>query len=100
MAGARIASGNQSEAGAKLIDKGLDPGEAFIWLDALRLQVVDFDVDCARRAAALRTRTRERRLSFADRACPAQAMKDDAIALTTERVRADLDPACGVELLR
>lgn len=100
MAGASISAVNYSEAGAKLIDKGFDPVEAFTWLDALRLHVIDFDTDCARQAAALRTGTRERRLSFADRACLAQAMKEDAVALTTDRVWAELDLACGVELLR
>jgi len=100
LAGARISAVNYSEAGAKLIDKGLGPEEAFIWLGALRLEVVPFDTASAEKAAFLRKDTRARRLSFADRACIGLAAADGSAAITTDRVWSELDLACDVKLIR
>ncbi|CAN7695454.1 type II toxin-antitoxin system VapC family toxin [Pararhizobium sp. LjRoot238] len=98
--GARISAVNYSEAGAKLIDKGLQPDEAFVWLGALRLEVVPFDTTSAEGAAALRKDTRARRLSFADRACIGLAIIGGTAAITTDRIWSELDLACVVKLIR
>ena len=100
LSGARISAVNYSEAGAKLIDKGLQPDEAFRWLGALRLEVVPFDIVSATGAAALRKDTRARRLSFADRACIGLAIAKGATAVTADRIWAELDLACPLDLLR
>lgn len=100
LTGARISAVNYSEAGAKLIDKGLQADEAFVWLGALRLEVVPFDAASAEGAAALRKDTRARRLSFADRACLGLAIANGAAAITTDRVWSELDLTCAVKLIR
>ncbi|WP_438754133.1 type II toxin-antitoxin system VapC family toxin [Pararhizobium sp. O133] len=100
LTGGRISAVNYSEAGAKLIDKGLPPDEAFIWLAALRLEVVPFDTASAEGAATLRQETRVRRLSFADRACLGLAIATGAAAITTDRVWSELDLNCIVKLIR
>lgn len=98
--GGAISAVNYSESGAKLIDKGMEPKEAFRWLAALRLEVVAFDGEQAMNAAALRRSTKARRLSFADRACIAMAAGRNLRALTTDRAWADLELPCAVELIR
>lgn len=100
MSGASISSVNYSEAGAKLIDKGFGTEEAFQWLDALRFEVFQFDKDFALRAASLRGVARQKRLSFADRACLALTIARGAIAVTTDRAWTTLDLPCAVELIR
>lgn len=100
LSSASISAVNLSEAGAKLVDKGFTPEEAFRWLDALRLEVVDFDRDQAASAAALRRATKARRLSFADRACIALAAARNTTTITTDRAWAELDLPCSVELIR
>lgn len=100
MSTAIISTVNLSEAGAKLIDKGFDPIEAFRWLAALQLKVVVFDQEQAVAAASLRASTKVKRLSFADRACIALAASEGAVAMTTDRAWADLDLPCPIKLLR
>ncbi|MBD0415861.1 type II toxin-antitoxin system VapC family toxin [Oryzicola mucosus] len=100
MSGAVISSVNYSEAGAKLIDKGFGADEAFRWLAALRLDVITFDETHARQAAVLRSTTKARRLSFADRACIALTIERHATVVTTDRAWAELDLPCAIELIR
>jgi len=100
MSSATISTVNLSEAGAKLIDKGLGAVEAFRWLAALQLKVEVFDGDQAVAAASLRAVTRTKRLSFADRACIALAASKGAVAMTTDRAWAELDLPCPIKLLR
>ncbi|WP_275789596.1 type II toxin-antitoxin system VapC family toxin [Pararhizobium gei] len=97
----RVSAVNYSEAGTKLIDKGMNPEEAFALLGALGLEVVAFDVTEAKTAAGLRQQRRRLGLSFADRACLALADRNAAVVLTTDRAWASLEGlACTVSLLR
>lgn len=100
MSSARISTVNYSEAGAKLIDKGFGAEEAFAWLGALRLELVTFDEAAAMAAASLRAVTKHKRLSFADRACLALAIRSGDTAVTTDRAWSTLDLPCPVELIR
>jgi len=100
LADAKVSAVNLSEAGAKMIDKGFDPDQAVGWLQTLGLRVLPFDAAHAERAARLRTEKTRKKLSFADRACIATAMIENASALTTDRIWADLDLPCKVELIR
>lgn len=100
MARACVSTVNYSEACAKLIDKGFGSEEAFNWLEALRLDVIVFDRSNAARAASLRSATKHRRFSFADRACLALAMSREATAVTTDRAWKTIDLGCSVELIR
>lgn len=95
-----VSSVNYSEACAKLVDKGFGAEEAFGWLEALRLDVIAFDRLDASRAAALRSATKLKRFSFADRACLALAISRKAIAVTTDRAWRTVDLGCSVELIR
>jgi PIN domain nuclease of toxin-antitoxin system len=100
MSKACVSAVNYSEACAKLIDKGFGCDEAFNWLEALRLDVVAFDRPDATGAASLRSATKLKRISFADRACLALAISRKATAITTDRVWKTLDLGCPVELIR
>jgi len=100
MAEGWISAVNYSEACAKLVDKGFAAQEAFNWLEALRLNVVEFNKADASQAASLRAATRMKRLSFADRACLALAVSREATVVTTDRAWATLDLPCAVELIR
>ena len=84
----------------KMIEKGFEPDHAIGWLLALGLRILPFDVAHAERAARLRTDLTRKKLSFADRACIATAVLENARALTTDRIWADLDLPCKVELIR
>jgi ribonuclease VapC len=100
MPAASISTVNYSEAGAKMIDKGLGWTEVFNWLEALRLEIFDFDRQAAANAAALRENRAWKRISFADRACISLAAKIGATAVTTDRAWAQLDLPCAIELIR
>lgn len=100
MSKACVSTVNYSEACAKLIDKGFAAEEAFNWLEALRLDVVVFDRSDAAQAASLRSATKLKRFSFADRACLALAISRQAVAMTTDRAWKTVDLGCSVELIR
>ncbi|PWV99035.1 PIN domain nuclease of toxin-antitoxin system [Hoeflea marina] len=91
---------NLSESAVKLIKKGFAPDEAINWLGAIGFEVVSFDTDHGWRASRLSADPANKRLSFADRACIATAERVGATALTTDRIWADLDLPCKVELIR
>lgn len=97
---AAVSAVNLSEAGAKMIEKGFEPDQAIGWLLALGLRILPFESAHADRAARLRTNLTRKKLSFADRACIATAALENGRALTADRVWADLDLPCEVELIR
>lgn len=100
LARAAVSTVNLSEACAKLIDKGFPPSEAEAWLTALGLRIVPFAVDHAHAAAGLRAQKAHKVLSFADRACIATAAAENGVALTTDRIWANFNLPCRVELVR
>lgn len=100
LSGAAVSAVNLSEAGAKMIDRGFDPDHAVGWLQALGLRIIPFDAVHAEQAARLRTNATRKLLSFADRACIATATFENVTAFTTDRIWADLDLPCNVELIR
>lgn len=91
---------NAIEVGTKLMDKGLPYDRAWEALDLLDIPMVELDADLAGVAVALRPATRERGLSLADRACLALAVREGLPALTADRIWAELDLPCPVELIR
>jgi len=64
------------------------------------VQFVDFAADLARVVGAIRAKTRSRGLSIGDRACIATAIKHGATVVTADRIWAELDLPCKVELIR
>ena len=97
---AAISAVNLSEVQAKLVEHGAPAAGAWSWLIDLDLEVVDFDLPQARIAGDLRALTRERGLSFADRACLALAQVLGRAAVTTDRAWAGLELGVEVRLVR
>jgi ribonuclease VapC len=100
MPGALICAVNVSEVIMRSTEKGFSSRLVHALLVAERIDVVAFDMDLALKTAALRAATRSRGLSFADRACLATAIREDATAVTADRSWAELDLPCPVELIR
>jgi PIN domain nuclease of toxin-antitoxin system len=95
-----ISAANAAEVGAKLSDKGMPVAAAQSALALLRLKVADFDAALAHASVELRQPTRAKGLSLADRACLSLAIREQATAVTADRVWADIDLPCKVELIR
>lgn len=91
---------NFCEVLGKLQKNGAPAAEAETQALAIGFAIIDFDLDLARRAAAMLVAGQNFGLSLGDRACLALAMRDDARLLTTDRNmhRAALWPK--VELIR
>lgn len=97
---ARIGSVNLSEVVAKLQERGVPDAVIEEILDDLDLPVVPFMTVTAKRAGLLRAVTRAAGLSLGDRACLAVAAEHRAVAVTADRVWADLDLGIVVEVIR
>lgn len=97
---AGISAVNAIEVGTRLVDRGMEPPRAGLALARLRIPIIGFDADLAIIAIGLRDRTRSLGLSLADRACLALALRERAIAVTSDRAWAKLDIGCEIELIR
>ena len=98
--GASMSLVNAIEVGTKLMDKGLPYERAWEAIDLLDISLVELDFDLAMSATVLRSATKERGLSLADRVCLALAMRDDLPAVTADRTWAELHLPCKIELIR
>ncbi|MFN2322574.1 MAG: PIN domain-containing protein [Trueperaceae bacterium] len=98
--GAAIGAVNLTEVLTKLSDIGMPRAAAEDALEGLGLEVVAFDADAARAAAALREPTRARGLSLGDRAAMALAAARGAQVLTADRAWVDAVPEIEVVLVR
>ena len=98
--GGSISATNFSEVIAKLVDSGLDDGDAIGVLDALPLTVHPVDVVQARRAGLLRRQTRKRGLSLGDRTCLALAVTLGFPVMTADRAWTELDLGVEVTVIR
>lgn len=94
-----ISAPNACEVFTKLIEGGLNEGEALESFDGLEIKVVDFDTELALRTAALRPATRTFGLSMGDRSCLALAIRENAMAVTADKNWASVT-VCPVELIR
>jgi PIN domain nuclease of toxin-antitoxin system len=97
---AAISIVNLSEVVSKMIDIGIPPPDA--WTEAADLvpTVVDFSRELGHRTALMRPATRERGLSFGDRACLALAAQLGKPALTADHAWQDLAIAIEIRLIR
>jgi PIN domain nuclease of toxin-antitoxin system len=95
-----VSTVNLAEVKAKLIHRGLAPGDA--WAVALTFsgEVFSFDSEQASIAGGLMEYTRPYGLSLGDRACLALALVLDAPVYTTDRTWAKLDLGLRIHLLR
>jgi PIN domain nuclease of toxin-antitoxin system len=98
--GAAISAVNLSEAVAKLNDGGMPEKAIHEALDALELDIVDFDAKQAYRAGLLRPLTRHAGLSLGDRTCLALAQQLNLPTLTTDRAWQDVLPNVMVQVIR
>ncbi len=95
-----ISTVNYCEVLGKLIDAGLPEQDARESVEMLNVEVVGFDVDLARLAAALRSTTKKLGLSLGDRSCLALALSRRNTAMTAERVWPKLKIDVKIELIR
>jgi ribonuclease VapC len=95
-----IGAVNLSEAVAKLTEAGIELADAWSAATRIARQVIAFDLDQAREAAALRSATRALGLGFGDRACLALAIVRSAPILTADRQWAKLKVGPKVHLVR
>jgi PIN domain nuclease of toxin-antitoxin system len=100
IANAMVSSVNLAEVFSRAEDKGIPADKTERFLMGKEVRFVDFDADLARAVGALRAKTRNRGLSLGDRACIALALRERATAVTADRVWAELDLPCKVELIR
>ena len=84
---------NHAEIVAKLVERGTEWEIASSTVLKLGIVVVEFGLDLANRAGALRMQTRDLGLSLADRACLALADRERLPAFTADRSwsKANLD---------
>lgn len=98
--GATMSTVNVSEVASWLADAGVQEKEIRLTLDGLKLDFTAFDGEAAFAAACLRKATREKGLSFGDRACLALAQSLALPVLTADRIWAELDIGVEVVLIR
>ena len=98
--GALMSTVNTSEALMRGVEKGIPLDLMREFLAAQEVRIVPFDDELAVSAALLRPSTKHAGLSFADRACIATAIRHKATVVTADRIWADLDLPCPVELIR
>ena len=98
--GATISTVNVSEIAAWLSDRGANEKKVQLTFDRLELGYHAFDGEAAFAAAGLRKSTREKGLSFGDRACLALARHLALPVLTADRMWARLDIGVDVRLIR
>lgn len=98
--GAAMSTVNASEALMRGAEKGFPFDLLHEFLRTQQVRLIAFDEELAVAAALLRPATKRAGLSFADRACIATAVKFKATVVTADRVWAELDLPCKVELIR
>jgi len=98
--GSAMSTVNASEALMRGVEKGFPLHLMHEFLSSQQVRIIAFDEELAIAAALLRPTTKRAGLSFADRVSIATAIKLDATVVTADRVWAELDLPCKVELIR
>ena len=83
-----------------MLDRGASLDLVLQRLRRFPFTVATFDQDMAEKAGALRDRTRDGNVSFADRACLALALENGLPVLTGDREWAKLDLGIEIRLIR
>ncbi len=100
LVGALVSAVNYAEVTSKLVNGGINRRSAREAVLALGVQVADFDIDLADRAAELRPLTKHRGLSLGDRACLALAEREGVPALTADQSWHDVVETIEIRLVR
>ncbi|MEX2128592.1 MAG: type II toxin-antitoxin system VapC family toxin [Xanthobacteraceae bacterium] len=95
-----ISSVNFSEAIAKFVSRSLSLDDAVRLIGLADVPVITFDRSLAEAAAGLITQTKQRGLSFADRACLALAARENVRAFTADRAWAGLSVGVEITVIR
>lgn len=95
-----ISAVNWSEVVAKMSDRGSPPALTLGRLEALALHVAPFGRAQARQAGELRRATRERNVSFADRACLSLGIEAGLPVVTGDRDWTDLGLDVELRMIR
>ncbi len=95
-----VSTVNVVEVRTKLIDRGQSELEIDAALELMDMVEVDFTSAQARFAGGLRATTRRAGLSVGDRACLALAAAKGAIAMTADKIWADVELPVRVVLIR
>jgi ribonuclease VapC len=82
---ALVSAVNYAEVFSKLVERGAPQAEAKAALRIIEGAVAVYDLDLAQRTGAMRSDTKSRGLSLADRACLALAQREQLPALTGDR---------------
>jgi ribonuclease VapC len=91
---------NYCEVLGKLIDAGLSEEDAQECIDLLGIECLDFDLELARLAAALRPTTKKFGLSLGDRSCLALGIARRSTIVTAERAWGRLKIGVNIDLIR
>lgn len=95
-----VSAVNLSEVIAKMLDRGSSLDVVLQRLARFAFNVVPFDERRAQMAGALRDKTREGNISFADRACLALGIETGAPVLTGDQEWATLKLDLDIRLIR
>lgn len=97
--GAKVSSVNIAEVLSKLTEMGLPIAEVVIEIKKLDVEIVDFDLEQAQKAAELRMTTRSLGLSLGDRCCLALAITHNATAVTADQQWRKIK-VCPIKIIR
>lgn len=97
--GALLSTVNFAEVLAKLVERGMPSSEAARAVEALGVELVDFNIDQAHMTGQLRASTRALGLSLGDRACLALARLTRLKIYTANQAWADV-PDFDIVLIR
>ena len=91
---------NVAEVVTKCVEQDYPEEAALDVIQSCGIEILPFDEDLAILAGRLCRNVRKGILSLGDRACIATAIRAGATAVTADRVWAELDLPCAVELIR
>lgn len=98
--GSAISSVNLAEVVTKCVEFEIDPNDALRYITGRNIDVMEFGFAESVLAGRLVAAAPKGVLSLGDRACLATAIRLESTALTADRVWAELDLPCKVELIR
>lgn len=98
--GSLLSGVNLAEIVTKCVEKSFPLQMAQDYIRASGVEIVAFDADAALLTGEIFQVARKGVLSLGDRACIATAMRRGAVVVTADRIWADLDLPCPIELIR
>jgi len=97
---ALLSSVNLAEVAAKCVEKMVPFDLAMEYINSSNIEIAPFEAEDAALSGRLFEATRKGILSLGDRACIATAIRRGATAVTADRIWAELDLPCPIEVIR